>query len=522
MIHQHKKTASLSSPRSWPQRILSYGTDASSSDPDSKAAQSELKKFVREVKTINLVLQHECRKETVLLLLNSMPCASGQRGQIWEAIRNASHIIWIILTDFPDELSAMLPPNWGDNGYPNVCIAVALHNDPDANRERIHALSRLPALYRALWLGAEADLTFVADLNADIGWIIADSTACSMVGGLPENLLMRAISLSQVCRFHRMALFHNRPDLEQGTPHIKDVDALPEHPFPQDIDLHRPPLSRMENVTKPNGLTKVLPPSEPTRLNTSVGSLSSSASGPVQSTDCQTMITPKKIEFSNLGPGVAVTVTDSVATGFTVDCTPEKPAVKTTGDLADESPTGSKRARFKELDAIIRIGIKACFDAGLAMMEIRKDELWRDADYPSWDAYCASVMGMSRNYANRCIKGAEIMRELSQAKLPVGNDGIPILPLNESQVRPLARLKDPSKRLKAWKLSVKRASGIPAAATVAEVVCELLAEDSPPKPPVPSRKERRTELIAQLRQAAAAKISWESVMAIVTHLEKLA
>lgn len=155
-------------------------------------------------------------------------------------------------------------------------------------------------------------------------------------------------------------------------------------------------------------------------------------------------------------------------------------------------------------------------------MEIRDGELWREGNYPSWDAYCRVLLDNSRSYVNRVINSALIVHNLSTEKMPKGAQGEPVLPKNECQVRALAKLKSPKEQSKAWKLAIKRASGSPTTALLTEVVREVLAENpSPQKPPAPGHKEQRVKLISQLREAAEKRDSWDSVLSLIADLEQL-
>lgn len=187
------------------------------------------------------------------------------------------------------------------------------------------------------------------------------------------------------------------------------------------------------------------------------------------------------------------------------------------------APRGaSKRDRFLQLHKVAREGCDAYITAGLALVEIRDDELWRDGGFPSWDAYCRSFLNTSRSYAARLIKSAIIVQNLNGSKLPTNSQGEPVLPKNECQVRALAKLKSPKEQAKAWKLAIKRASGSPTTAMLTEVVRELLAENpSPQKPPAPGRKEQRVQLMSQLREAAEKRDSWDSVLSLIADLEQL-
>lgn len=184
-------------------------------------------------------------------------------------------------------------------------------------------------------------------------------------------------------------------------------------------------------------------------------------------------------------------------------------------DPEDEIPV----ERFERLDQVIKTGLRACADAGFALREIRDEELWREGGYSSWDHYCLSLHETTRSYINRLIKHATIKFELQEGKPPYEPLGDPILPVVESQSRPLTKLPTSKERAKAWRIAVKRAEGVPTAKIVMEVVAEMVGD--PPVKGQPSRSERRLELISHLRHEVTSRGSWERITALIDLLEKL-
>ncbi len=106
--------------------------------------------------------------------------------------------------------------------------------------------------------------------------------------------------------------------------------------------------------------------------------------------------------------------------------------------------------RLGELEGIIRENLKAWYAVGMAMIEIRENKLYRNDDGRTWEAYCAEVLDMSKNYADRNIAAAKVIENL----VPIGtkNDGSvdwELLPANEAQARELARLA-PEEQKEVW------------------------------------------------------------------------
>ena len=129
------------------------------------------------------------------------------------------------------------------------------------------------------------------------------------------------------------------------------------------------------------------------------------------------------------------------------------------------------------------IGVAAFMEFGTALMEIQSRKLWKASGHPTWRSYLREVAGMSPPHAHRIVEGSQIALELV-GSLPNGNDPPPMPPVSESQVRPLAKIKDPEARKSIWIHSVKDAGGQPTAKTVAAKVAEYMAEnDEPPAAP---------------------------------------
>jgi hypothetical protein len=181
-----------------------------------------------------------------------------------------------------------------------------------------------------------------------------------------------------------------------------------------------------------------------------------------------------------------------------------------------ESEDETPGERFVRLDQAGRAGIRAGFEAGFAFLEIREDELWRDGGYVSWRHYCETFQETSRSYISRLIDHALISRELQESKPPCGAWGKPILPLAESQSRPLKKLLKPKERARAWRLAVKRAEGSPTSKIVTAVVAEILGNAAVKAGP--SRGEQRLVLQQQLQKAAEAAESWDLVRELVSQL----
>jgi protein gp37 len=92
------------------------------------------------------------------------------RMAAWDIMRDTPHLLWIILTKRPQNIPAMLPPDWGD-GYSNVILGVSVENQREAER-RIPLLLSVPARRYALSCEPLLEPLDLRQWLASIGWVI--------------------------------------------------------------------------------------------------------------------------------------------------------------------------------------------------------------------------------------------------------------------------------------------------------------------------------------------------------------
>jgi hypothetical protein len=127
-----------------------------------------------------------------------------------------------------------------------------------------------------------------------------------------------------------------------------------------------------------------------------------------------------------------------------------------------ELTTAEKKKR-KQLERTVE---KAFYLAGLALKELRDLRLYRNT-HRSFNDYCRSRFGHSRQKSNYLIAGAEIYQNLT-------TNCCLVLPSTESQVRPLAPL-DPLQQCQAWTAAVEKANGsVPPARLVREAARKII------------------------------------------------
>jgi protein gp37 len=72
----------------------------------------------------------------------------GQRGRLWQLIRDTPHLTWQLLTKRGGNIHRFLPDDWG-TGYPNVWLGVTVE-DQKHGFPRIEHLREIPATVRFL------------------------------------------------------------------------------------------------------------------------------------------------------------------------------------------------------------------------------------------------------------------------------------------------------------------------------------------------------------------------------------
>lgn len=113
----------------------------------------------------------------------------------------------------------------------------------------------------------------------------------------------------------------------------------------------------------------------------------------------------------------------------------------------------TERAALTDCEATIERGLQTFVEVGTALLTIRDRRLYR-AQYGTFEDYCRERWGMSQRRANQLVASAETMLILGTI-VPICNDS-PILPVTESQARPLTQL-PPEVQPVVWQRAVETA-----------------------------------------------------------------
>jgi hypothetical protein len=107
----------------------------------------------------------------------------------------------------------------------------------------------------------------------------------------------------------------------------------------------------------------------------------------------------------------------------------------------------TEATRLAELEKVVEANIKGYYEAGVALLAIRNERLYR-RDFEAFDEYCRDKWGMSRIRAHQLIEAAGIVSDV----LTIVNTA----PRNEAQARELGKVPS-EKRAEAWQRAVDTA-----------------------------------------------------------------
>ena len=147
-------------------------------------------------------------------------------------------------------------------------------------------------------------------------------------------------------------------------------------------------------------------------------------------------------------------------------------AVEIVSDQSDQMLplSDEEKGRLFELERQVE---ESFYRAGIALKEIRDSRLYR-ITHATFEEYCRERFGFERRYPYQLIDAAIVADNIRQCVRDAH-----ILPTNEYQLRPLAKLKgDPAKQAEVWLRAVERAQGKqPTYEAVKETVQEIVVTE---------------------------------------------
>jgi hypothetical protein len=155
---------------------------------------------------------------------------------------------------------------------------------------------------------------------------------------------------------------------------------------------------------------------------------------------------------------------------------------------------GNPTERLKALEAVIEKGLQTFVEVGTALLGIRDMRLYRAQGFKTFDQYCKQRWNWGRNYANKQIRAAAVVRNLGTS--------VPT-PQNEAQARELTQLSPDQQREVAAAVDFNRAAAEDIRAVVEEK--KAMARPAPAKPG--RKRYGATRKGAQPRRTSAWKAS---------------
>lgn len=179
---QESSVPSLTDPAQWPDLVVTLASlcqSDGSPNTEVEIEQDHRNAVFKELADRNRMLNASGKYETVLCADFFEEHPPAARNNLWAMIKITPHLCWVLKGSDPTSMVNKLPGNWGIDGYSNVCIADALDGALDLNRERILALSRVPARHRALWINQDTCFPEFNRSDTGIDWVIPDTTTLS-------------------------------------------------------------------------------------------------------------------------------------------------------------------------------------------------------------------------------------------------------------------------------------------------------------------------------------------------------
>jgi len=131
----------------------------------------------------------------------------------------------------------------------------------------------------------------------------------------------------------------------------------------------------------------------------------------------------------------------------------------------DDITTPLEATRLQALESTIERGLHTFVEVGTALLEIRDSRLYRTT-HGTFEDYCRERWGFTDRRARMLMSAAEVATNLETGPI------VPVLPVTESQARPLTSL-EPDAQREAWARAVETApNGRVTAAHVQSVVDE--------------------------------------------------
>jgi hypothetical protein len=141
--------------------------------------------------------------------------------------------------------------------------------------------------------------------------------------------------------------------------------------------------------------------------------------------------------------------------------------------------TEDQKIQLQICEAMLQLASHSFVEAGLALAEIRDDELFID-DYPSFEAYCRDKWQYSKRHANQMIAAAQVVKCLGTTSSQQ--------PEHETQVRHLVGL-SPQNAQAAWIRAAEKAGRRKITARMVKAAIQEIMPPAP-QPATPSQQSK--------------------------------
>lgn len=177
--------------------------------------------------------------------------------------------------------------------------------------------------------------------------------------------------------------------------------------------------------------------------------------------------------------------------------------------MIDNPLSPKEKLRYEACKTQISEGLQVCFDTGMALIEIRDHNLYRE-DFDTFESFCQQTYQIGKAHAYRLIASAEIK------KSPIG-DKIS----NERQARAISKV--PEERREEV-VSLAEKSGNITAQSIAEAAAEIVDSSAPTASASLHQKEKQVdhigwEIPVSLLPLWNRRQEIESMMAEITNIE---
>jgi len=190
---------------------------------------------------LNFQLRTEDRMETVSCItdpafLAENPAIVRSRKEAFRMMSETPNLGWIIPLDESDGILEMLPDDWGESGYDNICLMLRVDSAGEDTLERIEKFKGIPAAHKMLNLGPEAMPLDLAGSLDTIDWVVADGGPLPTDPADGDPISEWLLDLRDACQDSGVAFYcHSDGEVTE----LEGQQWL-ESPFGEKVDLGRP------------------------------------------------------------------------------------------------------------------------------------------------------------------------------------------------------------------------------------------------------------------------------------------